>query len=108
MWYIIPKEKVNELYHYGIKDQKWGVKNGPPYPLDPSKRKSGSNLNASSLPTVRLPKAEYAHVMSEIATNISNEQREQKVFSKYIGNFIYTVENNFDNTYRVIDKSKIR
>lgn len=22
-----------ELYHYGIKGQKWGVKNGPPYPL---------------------------------------------------------------------------
>lgn len=24
----------DELYHHGIKGQKWGVKNGPPYPLD--------------------------------------------------------------------------
>lgn len=24
----------NELYHHGIKGQKWGVQNGPPYPLD--------------------------------------------------------------------------
>lgn len=24
---------MNELYHHGIKGQKWGVKNGPPYPL---------------------------------------------------------------------------
>lgn len=24
----------SELYHHGIKGQKWGVKNGPPYPLD--------------------------------------------------------------------------
>lgn len=24
----------NELYHHGIKGQKWGVRNGPPYPLD--------------------------------------------------------------------------
>jgi hypothetical protein len=24
----------NELYHHGIKGQSWGVKNGPPYPLD--------------------------------------------------------------------------
>ena len=24
----------NELYHHGIKNQQWGVTNGPPYPLD--------------------------------------------------------------------------
>lgn len=23
----------NELFHHGVKGQKWGVKNGPPYPL---------------------------------------------------------------------------
>lgn len=23
----------NELYHHGVKGQKWGVENGPPYPL---------------------------------------------------------------------------
>ena len=32
---------MNELYHHGIEGQKWGVKNGPPYPLD---RGSGSRL----------------------------------------------------------------
>ena len=25
--------RKNELYHHGIKGQKWGVRNGPPYPL---------------------------------------------------------------------------
>lgn len=24
----------NDIYHHGIKGQKWGVRNGPPYPLD--------------------------------------------------------------------------
>lgn len=24
----------DELYHYGIPNQRWGVRNGPPYPLD--------------------------------------------------------------------------
>lgn len=28
----------SELFHYGIKGQKWGVRNGPPYPLDKSKK----------------------------------------------------------------------
>lgn len=39
---------MNELYHHGILGQKWGVKNGPPYPLSGGKvsavrkkRKSG-------------------------------------------------------------------
>lgn len=26
--------EIHELYHHGIKGQKWGVENGPPYPLD--------------------------------------------------------------------------
>lgn len=31
MIYVI---KNDELYHHGIKNQRWGVRNGPPYPLD--------------------------------------------------------------------------
>lgn len=31
MKYII---KTDELYHHGIKGQRWGKRNGPPYPLD--------------------------------------------------------------------------
>lgn len=29
---------TNELRHHGIKGQKWGVRNGPPYPLKESKK----------------------------------------------------------------------
>lgn len=32
-----------ELYHHGIKGQKWGIRNGPPYPLD-SDISTGSRL----------------------------------------------------------------
>lgn len=34
MVYIDDKPDLLELYHHGIKGQEWGVKNGPPYPLD--------------------------------------------------------------------------
>lgn len=27
---------LREIYHHGVKGQKWGVRNGPPYPLDRS------------------------------------------------------------------------
>ena len=57
--------------------------------------------------TVILPTKEYAHVMSEIATNLTKEQSKRKVFSKAIGDYIYTVENKGFGNYRVIKKIKI-
>ena len=42
---IIIKPSLNELYHHGIKGQKWGVRNGPPYPL---KSHSGSEKKAKA------------------------------------------------------------
>lgn len=41
--YAIPKKVYGDVEHHGIKGQKWGVRNGPPYPLDSSKS-TGSRL----------------------------------------------------------------
>lgn len=62
---------------------------------------------AKDFKTVILPKKEYAHVMSEISTNITKEQSSKTVFSKAIGDYIYTVENKGFGEYRVINKVKI-
>lgn len=43
---VINKPPLDEIYHHGIKGQKWGVKNGPPYPLDSSKS-TGSRLKTN-------------------------------------------------------------
>ena len=57
--------------------------------------------------TIELPKQEYAHVMSELATHLTAAQRKQKVVTKAIGNYIYTVENNGFGNYRIIGKEVI-
>lgn len=36
------------LMHHGIKGQKWGVENGPPYPLDPQKDYSDAEKKANA------------------------------------------------------------
>lgn len=57
--------------------------------------------------TIELPKQEYAHVMSELATHLTAAQRKQKVVTKAIGNYIYTIENNGFSNYRIIGKEII-
>ncbi|MDO4363729.1 MAG: hypothetical protein Q4C99_04320, partial [Clostridia bacterium] len=62
---------------------------------------------SSEYKTVELPKDEYGKVMHAIATDISKEQKQMKVFKKAIGNNIYTVENNGFGEYRIIGKCDI-
>lgn len=44
-----------------------------------------------SIPELRLEKDEYAHVMSELNTHTTKEQREKRRFFKAIGEYIYFV-----------------
>ena len=84
-------------------------------PLD--KPVAGDNIGSSvhlfkqdskDFPTIILPKDEYAHVMSEIATNLTEKQKSMNTFSKPIGNYVYTVENKGFGNYRVIRKRRIK
>lgn len=43
---MIYREK--ELYHHGVKGQQWGVRNGPPYPIEDKVLKKGTKLNSVS------------------------------------------------------------
>ncbi len=54
-----------------------------------------------------LPKDEYAHVMSELNSNLSNEDRERNIVVKPIGDYYYTVVNKGFNDYIIIGKRKI-
>ncbi len=64
--------------------------------------------NSEDMPTIRLLKQEYAHVMSEIASHLTDNNKTSPVFVKRIGNYQYTVENHGFGDYRIIGKKKIK
>lgn len=37
------------LGHHGVKGQKWGVRNGPPYPIEDKVIKAGTRLNSMEM-----------------------------------------------------------
>lgn len=63
--------------------------------------------NIKNYKTVQLDKVEYATVMSALNTDLTAEQREQRIISKAIGNYMYKVENKGYNNYRVIERKEI-
>lgn len=63
--------------------------------------------STSSLKQIYLPKQEYAKVMSELNTHLSDEDRKHALVSKPIGNYIYTVINNGFDNYIVVGKTEI-
>ncbi len=62
----------------------------------------------SDFKTIFLPKEEYAHVMHEVATNITEIQMNQLFFSKEIGDYLYTFVNEGGfGEWRIVGKEKI-
>lgn len=45
-WCITPNN--NDLVHHGIKGQQWGIRNGPPYPIEDKVLKKGYRVNSVS------------------------------------------------------------
>lgn len=91
-----------ELYHHGILGQKWGTRNGPPYPLDDedhnaAERKAGwkKSLNASGESRTTRKKNEYKTQLEDLKQNGINSKTFRKAY--YFGQddmsnaaFIYT------------------
>ena len=90
-------QKPDELCHFGVKGMKWGVRKDDL----PGRDKYGR------IEPIRLGRQEYAHVMSEVATHASAEQRRMDFFTKNIGNYIYAFYNNHNGTYDVLKKESI-
>jgi hypothetical protein len=79
MWIKTDLSSSNYLAHHGVKGQKWGVKNGPPYPLKPgqhsaAEKKAGwqKSVSGGLGDTIKKKASEAAPVLAKGAKVASN------------------------------------
>lgn len=85
----------DELKHHGIKGQKWGVKNGPPYPIKYEKSVE-KNDKHSKIKTTKIAHEKF----TEYALNFDKAPDKAKAFRDALG---YT-KNNYKELIDNIDK----
>ena len=61
--------KSDELSHHGIKGQKWGVRNGPPYPLHQLSQYNSEKLTNNSIKIFKSQAPQLSHVRINKNTN---------------------------------------
>lgn len=102
----IPQNDFDFLMHHGIRGQKWGVENGPPYPLSPSKDYTAAEKKANKILNKVSKKYDNSKVQNTVYETIKdNFNKEGKVVygsASAIGSKKLTD----DATYKSIEKSK--
>lgn len=94
------------LMHHGILGQKWGVHNGPPYPLNSNHKSKGLKMNLQFFS--RNPK-DYdtipvsERVLSDIRMYIKRRNETDPIVHMDHGNVTFTIDNTKKNNPRVID-----
>lgn len=111
--------KNNTLSHHGIDGQRWGVRNGPPYPLSSSRihYKTGDmepaeyNLACSLWNKYReaggLSIKEKEYVYEELDNNLTADEKTYAIVSRRIDDVLYTAINKGHNQYKIIKKQRL-
>lgn len=96
-----------ELFHHGVKGQKWGVRNGPPYPLGEKKgvAKSGGSgkMKMNLQKFAKIPEEKF----TKYALDFEKDPNKARAFKEALG---YTKENCralIDDINRYFDKDKL-
>ena len=120
---IITQYYETHIFHHGIKGMKKGVRRfqnidgtlTPAGKVRYSKKKTDSsvvksiskqmnNTLASSYKKPKISGKERAHVLSELMTHMTRDQRSQQIVSKYIGDYLYTFVKKSEGIYDIINK----
>lgn len=108
-----------ELYHHGIEGQRWGIRNGPPYPLKSPATKYYKTANMplgeykravsawNEYDELDIPRSEKEHVYEELDRWLSPEEKELAIVRRPIDRYNYTAINKGHNQYKIISRKLI-
>lgn len=80
LWKLRGRLGYNVLAHHGIKGQKWGVRNGPPYPLDKSSE-NGKMSKKDNAKNFAIPKKKF----TDYALNPEKAPDKARAFASALG-----------------------
>lgn len=81
-YYIMQKKHEDYLMHHGVDGQKWGVKHGPPYPLDSSKS-TGSRLKTKKKLDFKKSSKDFEKRFKKEKEKLIEERAKKEKDSKY-------------------------
>lgn len=101
---LMENASKSELMHHGVDGQKWGVKNGPPYPID----RSNKSVKMIKQKPVRIADEKF----TQYALNPEKNPHKAKAFKDALGytmenykELIENIENNLDED-KLIEKNR--
>ena len=96
----------NELYHHGIEGQKWGVRNGPPYPLDRDIKESVYQAKSSAKSA--LVAKNHIKKLQQERDKIRLNSRKRREIDNAISNENKTAWEESDNFFRELNDAELR
>lgn len=97
-----------ELYHHGIQGQKWGKKNGPPYPLSRSQMSSAEKKQRNIKKNIdkaarRTDKRKSQDVHSDLKSRVASNVKDKVIFEDY-----RKIQNKRQELYDSYEETKIK
>lgn len=100
------QSKTRELHHHGVIGQKWGVRNGPPYPIENKVLRKGTRLNSIS---PNNNSSDYKNRKQWMYLYNPNDEWDSKVYKGPFG--LYKLESGYkqvyEHRYEVIEDLKM-
>ena len=97
---------MNELYHHGVKGQKWGVRNGPPYPILNGTRRR--ELSIKEATRYQFDNVNHKNRDTYVSYTDNDRRTYEKWIKKYSNEPVYEVVYNFKQSLKIPSKSEQR